>query len=210
MAWLQDINLLFSSTYAAMVAKRSTLGLSPLQPAALSNFQIGPEYLAQEQAPPRIVIVPVENTYDFAQQLPTTAAAMTAYQKSLYTRSVSFEAYIWGDPDPASLDTTYSFNSALELEREFLGAMYSQIMGGRSPRGALTPISARWIVDETTVGMLNTYGRLYVLTFQIAMPVLRDNWTTSALTTITTTPYITDPVTGANPQSTTPVVIPTL
>jgi hypothetical protein len=208
MAFVQDVTQLFANAYADMVAKRVTYGFSALQPAALSNFQIGPEFLDQEQVAPRIVIVPTESTFDFAQMQFASLAAGQTYQKPLYTRVQAFEAHIWGDPDPAQAAGYYSFNSTFELEREFIGAMYTQMMGGRAPRGSFTPVSGRWSTDRREVGMVNTYGRLYVLTFQIAMPVVRDSYTTAPVSTITTTPYVTDPVTGLNPVSTTPQVLP--
>ncbi len=214
MAWLQDINTLFSDAYATMVTKRAAYAFTPLQPTtnpgtglAPTNFQIGPEYLAQEQSPPRIVIVPIE-TPEFSQvQLGRTPADPPA-SKPVYTGVEYFEAHLWGDSDPLALDTTYSFNSTLELRREFLGAMYSALMGGRAPSSGLTPLNGKWLIDEKSVGMINTCGRAYVLTFAIAMPVLRDPWIATVPQQIIVTPYLTDPVTGANPTSTTPLALP--
>ncbi len=209
MAFIQDISQLFSAAYASVVAKRSALSLAPLQPAALTNFQIGPEYLDQEQSPPRIVLVPIDTpSFDFAQQMPTTLAGAQGLQKSLYTAVEAFEAHIWGDPDPSAATGYYSFNSTLELRREFIGALYTQLMGGRAPRGSFTPVSGRWLTERRDVGMVNTYGRCYILTFQIAMPVLRDPYVALVPSETYVTPYMTDPVAGTNPVSTTTIQIP--
>ncbi len=210
MAFIQDISLIFADAYTAIVAKRSSLSLSPLQPSALTNFQIGPEFLDQEQTAPRIVIVPVDSSFDFAQNTfaDTTGTAAQGYQKPLYTAVETFEAHIWGDPDPANALGYYSFNSTIELRREFIGAMYTQLMGGRAPRGSFTPVSGRWLSDRRETGMANTYGRVYILTFQIAMPVVRDAYVAIVPSQIIETVYITDPVAGTNPTSTASITIP--
>ncbi len=210
MAFIQDISQIFSAAYAAVVVKRAALGLAPMQPAALTNFQIGPEFLDQEQSAPRIVIVPVDTSFDFAQNTfaDTTQAAAQTYQKPLYTAVETFEAHIWGDPDPANVAGYYSFNSTIELRREFIGAMYTQMMGGRAPRGSFTPVSGRWLTQRQETGMANTYGRVYILSFQIAMPVVRDAYVAVVPAQTIETTYITDPVAGTNPVSTTPITIP--
>lgn len=203
---------LFQSAYTAMVAQRSTLGLAPMQPVALTNFQFGPEYLEQEQVSPRIVLVPTTSEFGFSQPNPASdPRTRTIPAKSLYTEPLSFEAHIWGDPDPNSADTAYSFDTTRELMREFIGAMYTAYMGGRGPAAGFTPTGGAWRTDPRGVGMVNTYGRLYVLTFTLSLQVQRDPWISI--------PYaathndggvereivrdITDPVTGNNP-----VVIP--
>ena len=204
---------LFSAAYTAMVAERVTLGLAPMQPAALTNFQFGPEYLEQEQAAPRIVIVPATSEFSFSQPNPVRNPASVPVAKSLYTEPLTFEAHIWGDPDPSNVDTAYSFDSTRELTREFIGAMYTVYMGGRGPAGGFTPVSGAWRVDPRGVGMVNTYGRLYVLSFTLSLQVQRDAYTTLDYATSPSDPatkvrreitqQITDPVTGNNP-----VVIP--
>lgn len=206
---------LFSPVYTAMVAQRATLGLSPMQPVALTNFQFGPEYLEQEQVSPRIVIFPT--TSEFGQPQPNPASdprTRTIPAKSLYSEPLSFEAHIWGDPDPSNLDTSYSFDTTRELMREFIGAMYTAYMGGRGPAAGFTPTGGAWRVDPRGVGMVNTYGRLYVLTFTLSLQVQRDPWVALPYATTPTSGGvkrelvrdITDPVTGNNPQPVPPTI----
>lgn len=203
---------LFSAAYTKMVAQRATLALAPLQPVALTNFQFGPEYLEQEQAAPRIVIVPMSSEFMFSQANPNSdPRTRTPPAKSLYTEPLTFEAHIWGDPDPSNIDTAYSFDSTRELMREFIGAMYSVYMGGKGPAAGFTPVSGAWRVDPRGVGMANTYGRLYVLSFTLSLQVQRDAYVSVPYAVTPTdggvkreiVQQVTDPVTGNNP-----VVIP--
>ncbi len=210
---MSGLSDLFLDPYTKMVAQRAALTLAPLQPVALTNFQFGPEYLEQEQVAPRIVLVPKSSEFSFSQPNPAMRNPATAQPvaKSLYTEPLAFEAHIWGEPDPNATDTSYSFDTTRELMREFIGAMYTKFMGGRGPAAGFTPTGGEWRTDPRGVGMVNTYGRLYVLNFTLSLQVQRDAYVTI--------PYavthndggvereivrdITDPVNGSNP-----VVIP--
>lgn len=207
---------LFATAYTAMVSQRAALGLAALQPAVLTNFQFGPEYLEQDQVSPRIVIVPLSSEFNFAQPLPAAYRAGTSdpVAKSLFTRVESFEAHVWGDPDSDNLDPALSFDTAVELVREFCGAMYTVFMGGRGAPSGFCPTGGAWRVDPRQVGMINTYGRLYVLTFTLSLQVQRDAYISIPYAVTPTdggvkreiVRDISDPVTGDNPQTVTPTI----
>jgi hypothetical protein len=90
-------------------------------------------------------------------------------------RRCVFRAHFWGDetPTPQSppteQDLWYSFNSTIELEREFLGALMRNC--GNDP--AVKLHGADW-VQPTNMQRL---GRLLVLTFSIETPVTDEPWT---------------------------------
>jgi hypothetical protein len=173
-----DVNGLFSGAYALMVAVRAENNYPPMQPAALVSFQIGGEYGPQDQIAPRIVITPTTGEYDFSQvmsSLQTPSLNAQVPRKQRYRRWLHFEAAIWGDPDPAVLvpptdpptviSPYFDFNSVLELEREFIDAMYLKATGG-----AFVPLGGEWVQKSAN----NRFGRLYVLHFKIATAVMSE------------------------------------
>lgn len=173
-----DVNGLFTAAYAAMVTVRANNNYPPLQPAALASFQIGLEYGPQDQIAPRVVVTPTTVEYDFSQVVDpnqTPLITSTIPRKSRYRRWLHFEAAIWGDPDPAVLGPPtpapgpispyYDFNSTLELEREFIDAMYLKASGG-----SFVPLGGEWVQKSGN----NRYGRLYVLHFKIATAVMSE------------------------------------
>jgi hypothetical protein len=90
-------------------------------------------------------------------------------------RRCNFRAHFWGDetPTPSSppteQDLWYSFNSTVELEREFLGALMRNC--GNDP--AVKLHGGEW-VQPTNMQRL---GRLLVLSFSIETPVTDEPWT---------------------------------
>lgn len=180
--FVQDVTQLFTSAYQQVVATRATLGLPALQPSTLTAFQLGKEFLDQNQSPPRIVITFTRAAYDRGMVMSTsTPLGATMPQKSLFTRWLEFEAHIWGDPDqtarpspdptptvpPALPNPYYDFNSALELEREFIEAMYD------NAGAVFIPLGLEWVQRSDT----DRYGRTAVLTFKIATPVIEEPFT---------------------------------
>lgn len=172
-----DVNALFTGAYTKIVTVRADNNYPPLQPAALDSFQIGLEYGPQDQIAPRIVITPTTVEYDYSQlvsPLQTPDKNSQIPRKSRYRRWLHFEAAIWGDPDPAvlgplpsptAISPYYDFNSVLELEREFIDAMYLGATGG-----AFVPLGGEWVQKSAN----NRYGRLYVLHFKIATAVMSE------------------------------------
>lgn len=171
-AWITDVNALFASTFQDVTGFRVNLGLIPLQPSGQTSFQIGEEFLKQQDSPPRIVIVPRRTEFDFSQYCPPVAGITAAPSPSIYRQWLIFEAHIWGDPDSSRVSTTvqpfYDFNSTIELQREFLWSMYTQCTGG-----SFRPDGAEWVEDTHN----DRHGRVLVTTFRIASPVTEGPFT---------------------------------
>ena len=165
-AVVTDVNALFTDTYAKMAAVRAENNYPVMQPAALTTFQIGHEYNPQDQVAPRVTLVPTRVEYDYSQMLSslqTPALNAQVLRKSRYRRWLHFEAAIWGDPDLSDVPVPYvDFNSTLELEREFLDAMYLGATGG-----SFVPTGGEWVQKSDN----NRYGRLLVVSFKIATVV---------------------------------------
>lgn len=175
--YLQSVPNLFSTAFSQVQQARSTLGLAPLSPAGRPLFFLGLQGAIQEDDAPRIVIVPQTSTYDRGFILGAgNAGNGQISNKSIFTRWLSFDAHFWGDPDPTGVNASQDFDACLELEREFLQAMYENA-------GAIfQPISGTWI--ETAHDARR--GRLYVLSFRIATPVLEDAYLVLPYATSTT------------------------
>ena len=183
MAYVTDLSVFFTAVYEKVAAERARLALPALVPNSLPAFQIGGEFAPQAQVAPRIVIVPTGvSRYDFSQQLPTTQTPTNIGRlgaKSTHRRWLTFDAQIWGDPDlaardvtnpqnptpPLSPDPVVGFNATIELEREFIVAI-SSLIG--SAGQAWAPLNAQY---TTANAANNRYGRLLVLSFEVATPV---------------------------------------
>lgn len=189
MAYVTQLDTLFSNVFAKVAAMRAALSLPALVPNSLANFQIGGEFAPEAQAAPRIVIVPTGiESYDYSQQMPITQTGTDITRlsrKSVFRRWLTFDAQLWGEPDQATRDVTnptnptppgtpsptYGFNSTIELEREFIVAIVSLI---GSAGQAWQPINATWPPANAAN---NRYGRLLVLSFKIATPVTTEPYT---------------------------------
>lgn len=186
MAFVTDLSVFFTNVYSNVAAYRAALSLPALVPNSLPAFQIGGEFAPQAQIAPRIVIVPTGvSRYDYSQQMPTTQTPTNlgrAPYKSTHRRWLTFDAQIWGDPDQTARDLSnptnptapgvpnpvYGFNATIELEREFIVAITALI---GSAGQAWAPLSAVY----TTANVANNrYGRLLVLSFEVATPVTTD------------------------------------
>ncbi len=182
-SFVTDLSLFFTQVYAKVAQERAQLLLPALVPNSLPAFQIGGEFAPQAQVAPRIVVVPTGvSRYDYSQQMPTTQTPTNwgrAPYKSTHRRWLTFDAQIWGDPDltprdvsnpanttaPGVPDPVAGFNATIELEREFIVAI-SSLIG--SAGQAWAPLNAQY----TTANMANNrYGRLLVLSFEVATPV---------------------------------------
>ena len=189
MAYVTDLSVFFTNVYAAVAQYRSARSLPPLVPNSLPAFQIGGEFAPQAQVAPRIVIIPTGvSRYDYSQQMPITQTGTNLGRvpyKSTHRRWLTFDAQIWGDPDltardvsdptnpvaPGVPDPVAGFNATIELEREFIVAI-SSLIG--SAGQAWAPLNAVY----TTANMANNrYGRLLVLSFEVATPVTTDMYT---------------------------------
>ena len=157
----------FAIVLAEVAAVRVARQLKPLVAATL-----GAEWVAKEQSPPRIVIVPSEIVSAAAEKMGAGIHPGTVDDtnpKVFYLDWMGFEAYLWGDESPTpstprtQQDLWYSFDSTLELRRELLGALRRNCGGGST----LKIIGSRW--DQPT--NMNRNGRAMVVTFAIKMPL---------------------------------------
>ena len=161
-----DLVALFSSVFGEMTTVRSSRGLTPLV-----STHIGKEWLLQEEAAPRVVVIPERMQYAPARGLGNQTSHVGDFNpKALYRRFVTCKAYLWGDQPAVSTetDTWVSFNTAVEIEREFLVAL-SHNLGG--PAAVISSnMSAEWDqpTDDTRL------GRLLVLTFAFETPVTQE------------------------------------
>jgi hypothetical protein len=188
MAYVTDLGILFTAVYAKVASQRAALGFPPLVPNTLPSLQIGGEFAPEAQIAPRIVIVPTGvDSYDFSQQMPFDQNGTNiprVPRKSVYRRWLTFDAQLWGEPDPTARDTnptipsvpgvpspTYGFNSTIELEREFIVAIVSLI---GSAGQAWAPMRADWTPANA---QNNRYGRLLILSFRVATPVTETPYT---------------------------------
>ena len=154
---------------SSVVSFRLSMGLPSLNGpdgVGTGTIAIGQEYLDFLLAPPQIVVVPrseeIEPTYLHDGSLDSNTPPIPR----VYWRGVhEFEAWCWGDEDPAFATTgnvNYSHDSALELRREFCLALAQ--LGGVAEIGKL---HGRWTQPDN----VNRLGRLYVLTFQVWTPI---------------------------------------
>jgi hypothetical protein len=162
---------MFSLMYADILTQRQTLGLPDL---VTSSILVGKEWLAQQMAPPRIVVVPVG--VRFAPNTPggqsgdlTTGSILDRVQRSHWWQLLEFEAHFWGDPQsapgnpPSVADQLYDFATCYELERQFLGALVRY--GGGIPNVQLGRAEFRQPTDDVR------FGRLLVLPFAVGTSV---------------------------------------
>jgi hypothetical protein len=164
-----DLTQYFAQVQASVSAYRTSMGLAQLtghDGVGTGTIDIGEEWLDQQLSPPGIIIVPtgghVRNYLDSGVQ--TSIAPILP--KEYWTDEMAFEAYCWGDEDPAGAPPVgsqlYSYNSALELRRELLVAL-AQI--GGIPE--LQPGRWRWEQPAQT----NRLGRRLVLDFSLWSPI---------------------------------------
>ena len=166
--FVQTVAAIFSQTEAGIATVRAANGLPPLVPSG--KLLIGQEYLVREHAPPRIVIVPKGTAYEGAKPMQSQpGAGQIPPAKTQFLRWVLFEAHIWGDEDPAGKDALYSFDSTLELEREFFSQLAAS---GTIPLAH--PLDGEWR-QPTDVSKL---GRLLVVNFRIGTGLYAEPYTT--------------------------------
>ena len=160
-----DLSALFSLVFGEIATVRASRTLPPL-----TSTHVGAEWLHSEEDAPRICIVPSKANYDTARGLGNQTGVVGDFNpKPLFRRLLSFDAYCWGDDLPrpqTEADTLYSFNSAIELERELIVAL-SHNLGGPA---ALRLHGAQW--DQPTD--MNRRGRLLILSFAFETPVTQE------------------------------------
>jgi hypothetical protein len=210
--WITDIDAMFTEVNAKVKAIRVANSLPELSPDG--DIIFGKERIPEEHDAPRIVIFPVGHDYEPARQsanVPTTGYEEGEVPLRVYhfTRVISFEAHIWGGPDPQFQDSptsklgslTYDFNTTWELEREFLYALAATMT---IPTGQ--PKAGEWRQDTD----VNRRGRCLVVTFQVRTPIAGEEFTILDYSQTAGDGGVTREVTvtiGSTPTG--PVVIPT-
>ncbi len=176
-----DLVAIFSTVFGDVTSIRASRGLP-----ALRSTHLGQEWLRKEESPPRIVVVPTRNTYEFARQpgiQPPSGVVSAINPRTFAVRHMHFDAHIWGNetPTPQSppveTDLWYAFNSTIELEREFLGAMMRNLGNVTNPKTgpSVRIFESRW--DQPTD--MQRLGRSLILSFAIGTPVTDEPWTTT-------------------------------
>jgi hypothetical protein len=168
-----DFVAMFSAIFGDVASTRLARGLP-----ALVSMHLGQEWLRAEESPPRIVVVPTTTEYRAMQQFgtqPMQGLATNINPRPFFLRRLHFRAHFWGDPSPTpgnpptEQDLWYAFSSAIELEREFLGALMRQ--AGNDP--AIHPSHGEWTQPTDMLRL----GRLLVLNFSIETPVTDEPYT---------------------------------
>lgn len=181
-----DIVAIFTTLFADVDAVRAARLLPPLV-----SKHVGKEWLRSEETAPRIVVVPTHNSYEYARvvgQQPMTGLATAANPQTIVTRLMHFEAHLWGDETtspqspPLETDLWYSFNTTIELEREFIQALARRMGNITNPRSGLNVRlgDSEWRQPTD----MNRLGRLLVLPFVIGFPVTYEPWTVTTPSTI--------------------------
>lgn len=168
-SFVTDLSLLFAPVQAQIVAMRVADGWPPL---VTGGLLFGDETLFQEMAPPRIVIVPMGDAIDAMR--PNDAASSIGGVNPIprYRRTLHFEAHLWGDPQPSPSspptisDLTWDFSVCLELERELLLALATNLGGVCNVR----PEGSEFRQPTNDVRL----GRLLVLRFSVDTPIVED------------------------------------
>ena len=127
---------------------------------------VGPEYLAFQLSPPGVILVPRDEDIDPTCLNDGTSDGTSPYIPRAYWRgALGIEAWCWGDEDPdfdTTQNTTFSYDSALEIRREVCLALAQ--FGGVAEIGR---IRGRWEQPSNDKRL----GRLYVLSFQVWTPI---------------------------------------
>jgi hypothetical protein len=161
---------LFGGIQAQIAGVRTALSYPQLNGpdgSGTGTIAIGHEYINQELAAPSIVIVPLGEEAAPAQRAGQNVQAgadgtVAIYSKILWSSWLTFEARLWGDPDPnfgSTQNVLYDFDSTLELRREFLEALWAN--GGGIPGVRFD--GGRWIQPQDDARS----GRGYLLSFSV-------------------------------------------
>ena len=154
----------------AVASYRSAAGLAPLNGpdgAGTGTIAIGQEYLGHQLGAPSIIVVPRDETFGPKDRSGVEDGPTPTTGTRYFTTRHAFEAWCWGDEDPSfdvtgNGSTSYSFDSAIELRREFVLGL---VQLGDVPE--LGSLSGRW--EQPANDKRN--GRMYVLTFEIKLGV---------------------------------------
>jgi hypothetical protein len=168
-----DLVAMFTAIFSDVATIRAARGLPPLISAHL-----GKEWIRAEETPPRIVVVPISTSYKPMRRMgaqPMQGLTSQVNPRPFFRRLLHFAAHFWGDESPTpsnpptEQDLWYSYNSTIELEREFLGALMRN--AGNDP-AIYDSLSGEWVQPSDQ----NRLGRMLVLSFTIETPVTDEPW----------------------------------
>jgi len=170
--FVTDLVALFTPVSAQITTERVGLGLPalicpPHVAGVVGSLMIGQEWLRREHSPPRIVLVPTGARYEHSRRpgvQPISGRVAEVEPKFRFTRWLSFEAHLWGDPDLSGTNGLQDFNACIELERELLTALYDNCGGTPNIRHSDSRI------EQPSQDL--RFGRLWILPFAIGTPVV--------------------------------------
>jgi hypothetical protein len=127
--------------------------LAAIAPQTLNGggVLLGWEALAEHGAPPRVAVVPSGDSFGASDQNGRNP-------QPFRMRVMSLEWHVWG----------VDYDSALRLADQVLDAI------DRAATGLWQAISGKW----TKGTLVNVYGREYVLTTTIELPIVKTPWVT--------------------------------
>lgn len=121
--------------------------------------KLGEEYQNQNEVPPSVVIIPRGDRYSAASARVTPRSALV----SVATRAVGCEARIWAaaTEEARALDTYADLRATELLVDRVVLALHA------AAHGSLFLEDGEWLPTS-----LVQYGRMYVLRFRVALPVV--------------------------------------
>lgn len=162
---------LFAEVQATIAGYRTANGLPQLtgpDGVGTGTLAIGPEYLDFQLSPPMLIIVPISERFTAAERSGIDDSTYPPGSKLWKSTVMYFEGWCWGDEDPnfaISGNTTYSYDSAMEIRRELSLALVA--LGGIHAVGNM---GGRWEQPANVKRM----GRMYVMGFEVQLPILDD------------------------------------
>jgi hypothetical protein len=164
-----DFDEIWGAITSDIAVVRQTRAVKPLQPRGV--VLVGHEYLSQEHAPPRIVVVPTGARFTSARRPgrgQSTLSLVNANPNVFWTQWLTFEGWCWGDEDPAKTRQLYGFSTAIDLSRQLLGAMARNL----GSTANLQVDGARFEQPRD----VNRLGRLYIVSFAIGTSINDEPW----------------------------------
>lgn len=140
-------------TMSGVLHNVAVMLLSRIAPQTLNGggLLLGYEALAEHGAPPRVVVVPPRDTFGASDQ-------NGANPQPIRSRLMGLEWHVWGA----------TYDDALRLADEVMVSL------DKAATGLWEAVSATW--QKGT--LVNVYGREYILTTTVELPIVDTPWTT--------------------------------
>lgn len=146
--------------YGALIdlitAVDTTLRHPNLQPN-LAPFAFGKDKIALHENPPRVVWVPAPDRFEASEQMRSPFPTVTA------ERIAGCEAHIWAVTNPGTVE---DFRACELLLHQVIASLRAN-----APGKAITFNGGQW--DHSDGAELTAYGRAYILSFGVRIPVLQ-------------------------------------